>query len=238
MGMNTEELVALCPLFRGILPEELHALLHCLSAQELSPPKGGFILASPGTQPPIGVVLEGSVQMISEDSFGKRSLIMVLSKGSIFGESYSCMKARNRSIAYQANEASRILILDYGRILHACKLVCRFHHRMIENMVELIALKNLELVEKLEVISCATIREKLLTYLGREAQRAGGNQFTIPMSRTALAEYLCVDRSAMTRELAHMREEGLLHFDKRQFVLLQSFHPPFPCTKQKRRTLT
>ena len=100
--MNTEELVALCPLFRGILPEELHALLHCLSAQELSPPKGGFILASPGTQPLIGVVLEGSVQMISEDSFGKRSLIMVLSKGSIFGESYSCMKARNRSIAYQA----------------------------------------------------------------------------------------------------------------------------------------
>ncbi len=236
--MNTEELVALCPLFRGILPEELHALLHCLSAQELSPPKGGFILASPGTQPLIGVVLEGSVQMISEDSFGKRSLIMVLSKGSIFGESYSCMKARNRSIAYQANEASRILILDYGRILHACKLVCRFHHRMIENMVELIALKNLELVEKLEVISCATIREKLLTYLGREAQRAGGNQFTIPMSRTALAEYLCVDRSAMTRELAHMREEGMLHFDTRMFLMLQSFHPQFHFKKQKRRTLT
>ncbi len=219
--MNTEELVALCPLFRGILPDELHALLHCLSAKEFFPKKGGFILASPGTQPLIGVVLEGSVQMISEDSFGKRSLITILSKGSIFGESYSCMKERNRSIAYQANEASRILILDYGRILHACKLVCRFHHRMIENMVELIALKNLELVEKLEVISCATIREKLLTYLGREAQRAGTNHFTIPMSRTALAEYLCVDRSAMTRELAHMREEGLLRFDKRQFVLLQ-----------------
>ena len=132
MGMNTEELVALCPLFRGILPEELHALLHCLSAQELSPPKGGFILASPGTQPLIGVVLEGSVQMISEDSFGKRSLIMVLSKGSIFGESYSCMKARNRSIAYQANEASRILILDYGRILHACKLP---HHIAVNSPI-------------------------------------------------------------------------------------------------------
>lgn len=223
--MNTEELVALCPLFRGILPEELNSLLHCLSVKESFPKKGGFILSSPGAQPLIGVVLEGSVQMICEDSFGKRSLIMVLSKGSIFGESYSCMKARNRSIAYQANEASRILTLDYGRILHACKLVCRFHHRMIENMVELIALKNLELVEKLEVISCATIREKLLTYLGREAQRAGSKAFTIPMSRTALAEYLCVDRSAMTRELAHMREDGLLRFDKRQFVLLQSLHP-------------
>lgn len=219
--MNTEELAALCPLFRGIQTEDLDALLHCLSARELFARKGGFILSSPGAQPLIGVVLEGSVQMIIEDSFGKRSLVTVLPTGSIFGESYSCIKARNRSIAYQANEASRILILDYGRILHACKLVCRFHHRMIENMVELIALKNLELVEKLEVISCATIREKLLTYLGREAQRAGRNQFTIPMSRTALAEYLCVDRSAMTRELAHMRDEGLLRFDKRRFTLLQ-----------------
>ncbi len=218
--MNTEELVALCPLFHGIQAEDLNSLLHCLSAKELFPKKGGFILTSPGTEPLIGVVLEGSVQMICEDSFGKRSLIMVLSEGNVFGESYSCMKARNRSIAYQANEDSRVLILDYGRILHACKLVCRFHHRMIENMVELIALKNLELVEKLEVISCATIREKLLTYLGRESRRAGGNRFTIPMSRTALAEYLCVDRSAMTRELAHMRDEGLVQFNKRQFVLL------------------
>lgn len=218
--MNTEELVALCPLFRGIQAEDLESLLHCLSARELKTRRGDFILSSPGTQPLIGVVLEGSVQMIIEDSFGKRSLVTVLPTGSVFGESYSCVKARSRTIAYQANESSRVLLLDYGRILHACKLVCRFHHRMIENMVELIAQKNLELVEKLEVISCVTIREKLLTYLSREAARAGESTFTVPMSRTALAEYLCVDRSAMTRELSHMREEGLLAFEKRQFTLL------------------
>ena len=87
--------------------------------------------------------------MISEDYFGKKSLLSVLPAGSIFGESYTCVKARNRTIAYQARTASRVLLLDYGRILHACKLVCRFHHRMIENMVELIAEKNVALVEKL-----------------------------------------------------------------------------------------
>lgn len=216
--MNLEELQR-SPLFRNITPEDLKAMLGCLSAREVAARRGGFIMSSPGDQPLMGVVLEGEVEMISEDYFGKKSLLSVLPAGSIFGESYTCVKARNRTIAYQARTASRVLLLDYGRILHACKLVCRFHHRMIENMVELIAEKNVALVEKIEVTSRTTIREKLLTYLARQAEAAGSRTFTLPMSRTALAEYLCTDRSAMTRELAHMKAEGLIDYDKRQFTL-------------------
>lgn len=215
--MNLEELRR-SPLFRNIAPKDLEAMLGCLSAREIAPRRGDFIMSSPGDQPLMGVVLE-EVEMISEDYFGKKSLLSVLPAGSIFGESYTCVKARNRTIAYQARTASRVLLLDYGRILHACKLVCRFHHRMIENMVELIAEKNVALVEKLEVTSRTTIREKLLTYLARQAEAAGSRTFTVPMSRTALAEYLCADRSAMTRELAHMKAEGLIDYDKRQFTL-------------------
>ena len=218
--MDPRELVTTCPLFREIDPEELGAMLKCLSAREVTPGRGEFIMASPGTAPLMGVVLEGEVEMISEDYFGKKSLLTVLSVGSVFGESYSCVKARNRTIAYQANGKCRVLLLDYDRILHACKLVCRFHHRMIENMVELIAEKNLELIEKLEVTSRTSIREKLLTYLTRQAERAGSLTFTVPLGRTELAEYLCADRSAMTRELSRMREEGLIDFNKRTFTLL------------------
>ena len=140
--MTVEELRG-CPLFRDIAPEDLQAMLGCLSAREAAPRRGDFILRTPDAHPLLGVVLEGEVEMISEDSFGKKSLLSVLPVGSIFGESYTCAKARNRTIAYQARTHSRVLLLDYGRILHACKLVCRFHHRMIENMVELIAEKNL-----------------------------------------------------------------------------------------------
>ena len=138
--MTVEELRG-CPLFRDIAPEDLQAMLGCLSAREAAPRRGDFILRTPDAHPLLGVVLEGEVEMISEDSFGKKSLLSVLPAGSIFGESYTCAKARNRTIAYQARTHSRVLLLDYGRILHACKLVCRFHHRMIENMVELIAEK-------------------------------------------------------------------------------------------------
>ena len=218
--MTVEELRG-CPLFRDIAPEDLQAMLGCLSAREAAPRRGDFILRTPDAHPLLGVVLEGEVEMISEDSFGKKSLLSVLPVGSIFGESYTCAKARNRTIAYQARTHSRVLLLDYGRILHACKLVYRFHHRMIENMVELIAEKNLTLVEKLEVVSRTTIREKLLTYLARQAEAAGARTFTIPMGRTALAEYLCTDRSAMTRELARMRDEGLIDYTKRTFTLRQ-----------------
>ncbi len=218
--MDPKELVKSCPLFRGIDPEDLGAMLKCMSAREIEPERGEFIMTTPGSDPLMGVVLAGEVEMISEDYFGKKSLLTVLPVGSVFGESYSCVKARNRTIAYQASGKCRVLLLDYDRILHACKLVCRFHHRMIENMVELIAEKNLELIEKLEVTSRTSIREKLLTYLTRQAERTGSATFQVPMGRTELAEYLCTDRSAMTRELSRMREERLIAFDKRTFTLL------------------
>ena len=195
--MDVNALRRSCPLFRGISEEDLTAMLGCLSAREISPRRGDFIMRTPEVHPLMGVVLEGEVEM-----------------------SYTCVKARRRTIAYQARTHCRVLLLDYDRILHACKLVCRFHHRMIENMVELIAEKNLALVEKLEVVSRSTIREKLLTYLSRQAEAAGSRTFTIPMGRVALAEYLCADRSAMTRELAHMKAEGLIDYDKRNFTLL------------------
>ena len=216
--MTTEELRD-CRLFREIEPKVLVAMLICLSAREIKPQRGDFIMSTPEEHPLMGVVLEGEVEMISEDYFGKKSLLSVLPVGSIFGESYTCVKAKNRTIAYQARTRCRILLLDYERILHACKLVCRFHHRMIENMVELIAEKNLALVDKLEVTSRTTIREKLLTYLTRQAESTGSRTFTIPMGRTALAEYLCTDRSAMTRELARMKAEGLIDYEKRTFTL-------------------
>ena len=218
--MDPKELVKSCPLFRGIDPADLGAMLKCMSAREIEPERGEFIMTTPGSAPLMGVVLAGEVEMISEDYFGKKSLLTVLPVGSVFGESYSCVKARNRTIAYQASGKCRVLLLDYDRILHACKLVCRLHHRMIENMVELIAEKNLELIEKLEVTSRTSIREKLLTYLTRQAERTGSATFQVPMGRTELAEYLCTDRSAMTRELSRMREEGLIDFDKRTFTLL------------------
>lgn len=215
--MKIQALVETCPLFRGIAPADLPVMLQCLKPWEKSLVKGEQVLTD--TPRLIGVVLAGSVQMFSEDVTGRQSLLAILPLGSIFGESDSCAGSFTHTISYRGNEEGRILLLDYSRVFRSCKLACKFHHRMIENMVEQIAVKNLMLVEKIEILSCGSIRGKLLAYLERQAYRSGGNDFFIPLGRAELADYLCVDRSAMTRELSHMRAEGLLDYEKRHFVL-------------------
>ena len=185
--MDVNALRQSCPLFRGISEEDLTAMLGCLSAREISPRRGDFIMRTPEVHPLMGVVLEGEVEMISEDLFGKKSLLSVLPGGSLFGESYTCVKARRRIIAYQARTHCRVLLLDYDRILHACKLVCRFHHRMIENMVELIAEKNLALVEK------------LLAQYGADS-RVGLVASTVMGSSETIFYTVCVYMSAIDRK--------------------------------------
>ena len=95
-----------------------------------------------------------------------------------------------------------------------------FHHRLIGNMVRIIANKNRDLMRKVEVVSKRTIREKVLTYLSIQAQIQGVRYFEIPLGRVELAEYLCVDRSALTRELAKMKEDGLIDYDRNSFRML------------------
>ncbi|MBR2008655.1 MAG: winged helix-turn-helix domain-containing protein, partial [Peptococcaceae bacterium] len=96
-----------------------------------------------------------------------------------------------------------------------------FHHRLIENLVQLIADKNLALMKKVEVVTKKTLREKILAYLSQQAQLQSSEYFEIPLGRLELAEYLCADRSALTRELNAMRLDGIIDYDKNVFRLLR-----------------
>ena len=102
----------------------------------------------------------------------------------------------------------------------SCTMACCFHHRLIENMVHIIANKNRDLMRKVEVVSKRTIREKLLTCLLVQVQDQNFRYVEIPLGRVELAEYLCVDRSALTRELAKMKAEGLIDYDRNCFRIL------------------
>ena len=112
------------------------------------------------------------------------------------------------------------LFMPFDRVMHSCTMACQFHHRLIENMVKIIADKNRDLMQKVDVVSKRTIREKLLAYLSIQAQVQNSRYLEIPLGRVELAEYLCVDRSALTRELAKMKEDGLIDYDKNCFRIL------------------
>ena len=105
-------------------------------------------------------------------------------------------------------------------MIHTCDMRCGFHHRLIENMVKMIALKNFELLKKLDVISKMQIRKKILTFLSQQSAEKGSETFDIPMGRVKMAEYLCVDRSALTCELSKMAEDRIIEFEGNRFTLL------------------
>ena len=113
----------------------------------------------------------------------------------------------------------RWLGFDVKRVISTCSSACRFHTMVVQNLFFAISEKNRGLVQKLDYMSRRTTREKLLSYLSEEAKKQNSASITLPFNRQQLADYLSVDRSAMSNELCKMRDEGLLEFEKNRFRL-------------------
>ena len=205
------------PLFDGISKQERGAMLGCIGYHIGSFKKGGIVALEGENLRHIGIVLSGSVDMVKEDLWGHKTMLLRIRKDEIFGETFACGEDNLSVVTFQVSEDAKILFLPFDRVMHSCTMACRFHHQLIENMVHIIANKNRDLMRKVEVVSRRSIREKLLTYLSIQAQAQGSRYFEIPLGRLELAEYLCVDRSALTRELAKMKDEGQLDYDRNWF---------------------
>lgn len=207
------------PLFKGIAEKELKELLKCLNAKETAYEKNEFIFRAGDKASSIGVIISGGVYVLKEDFWGNRTILAKLEEGDLFGEAFACREEEKLPVSVMAVEKSRILFVDYRRIINNCPNTCVFHASLIENMIRILAGKNVMLTQKMEHLSKRTTREKILSYLSAQAVRCGSNVFTIPFNRQELADFLCVERSAMSAELGKMRKEGLLSCEKNRFVL-------------------
>ena len=209
------------PLFEGIKETEINSVLTCLGSYLRSYKKGELIFLAGESIKSVGVILSGAVNMIKEDIWGIQTLIVSMKTGEIFGETFACGNLSDSKVTFAVGADCLILFLPYSKVLHSCSMSCTFHHRLIENMVGLISSKNVQLIEKIEVTTKKTLREKILTYLSIQSQQQGCSYFDVPLGRLEMAAYLCADRSALTRELSQMRSEGLLDFEKNTFHLLK-----------------
>lgn len=208
------------PLFRGISAEQFEQMMTCLDARRRSFSKNEYIYQGEDSFQRICLVLSGSVCTLKEDQLGNRSILTREGPGELVGESFAGGHVSALPISLMANEPCELLLLDYRRMVASCPRACPCHARMIENMVDILALKNLQLTRKMEHITKRTTKEKLLSYLSEQAQVQQSSQFTIPFNREQLAAYLCVERTAMCTELSKLRKEGVIRFHKNQFVLL------------------
>lgn len=209
------------PLFDMISPADCTLLFDCLGCRIRHYKKDARIRLEEELAGNVGTVIEGSLHMYKEDIWGNRTLLSYMKEGDVFGESFSFsdgLPDRN-SVSFVTAAPSLILFLPASRILRPCKNSCPFHHQLSENMFSMISAKTLRLMERIEVSSQNSIREKILAYLSMEAQRQGSSSFRLPLRRTEMAEYLCVNRSAMSRELSALKKEGLIDFDKDFFTL-------------------
>ena len=202
-------------LFDGINFEDYGKLLECLSAKTSHYKKGEIILLAGNRIDFVGLVLAGQIKIIKEAQDGNINILTELAAAELFGEVFACAGVPHSPVTVQAVEDCEILFIDYKRIITSCSSACPFHTKLIENMLKLIAQKNLLLNQKNEILAKRTIRGKLLSFF--DHQRGVKKKFTIPYNREELANYLCVDRSAMSRELGKMRDEGLISFVRNKF---------------------
>ena len=208
------------PLFMGIDPSDMEGMLGCIGYHVKAYQKGEIIAFEEENIDHVGVVLSGSVDMLKEDVWGNRTMLVRSYPQDIFGETFACGEDSLSTVTFAAAENCRVLFLSFCRVMHTCTHACQFHQRLIENMVRLIARKNRELMRKVEVVVKKTLREKILAYLSIQSQAQGSRKFEIPLGRVEWAEYLNADRSALTRELAKMKEEGIIGYQKNTFEIL------------------
>ncbi len=214
------EILKKCPLFFGITDEELLPLLGCLGArvEHFDKKYTVFFEGSPGGY--IGIVLSGSVQVITLDYYGNRSIIAESGVPDMVGEAFACAELDTMPVTVVATEPSDVMLINSDRVLHCCSNACRFHQQMIFNLMKNLATKNIMLHKRLEVTSKRTTREKLLTFLDFESKKAGSNSFRIPFDRQELADYLEVERSGLSTEIGKLKKEGIIDNRKDYFVLL------------------
>ena len=207
-------------LFAGIAGDDLLGVLGCVGYHIRSFQKGEVIAFDREPMRYVGVVLRGAVDMVKEDVWGNRSLLLRCRVDDVFGETFACGTDDISSVSFLAAEESRVLFLSFGRVMRTCSHACEHHQKLVENMVRVIADKNRDLLRKVEVISKKSLREKILAYLSMEAEQQGGRYVELPLGRQELAAYLCADRSALTRELSAMKADGLIDFDRNMFRIL------------------
>ena len=206
-------------LFHGITPEEVTSMLNCLKAEEKHYKKDEIIYRTGDTVHKIGIVITGSVSIEYDDFWGNKSVLDKIGQGQVFGETYACAPGEVLMINVVASENTIVLFLDVAKTLQPCSSACGYHGKLIRNLLTISSQKNLTLSRRIFHTSSKSIRGRLLSYLSFQATRQGKNEFDITFNRQQLADYLSVDRSALSNELSKMQREGLITVNRNHFCI-------------------
>lgn len=211
-------------LFKNISAEEYRHLLVCLGGRTKQFQAGETICDYDKGFHEIGIIGKGSASVVRYEFNGARTILERLGPQDIFGHLLSYEGSEHAGICVVCDAPCDVLFIQYGTISSPCAKSCPRHHQLTQNLLDLISERALSLSRRVEVLSQRSIREKLMCYFMQLATQAKGPSFQIPFTMVDLADYLSIDRSAMTRELKRMKEDKLICMDKKRVRLLEK--PP------------
>ena len=201
------------PVFQGLTEQELHDLEEIGAIR-----RQNFHKHVTDIVHEIGIVLEGSVLIENNDLWGNKSILSRVEKGQVFAESYAFHDVPLMVDAI-ADEDSLILFLDVQRLMEEQNAQATWYCKMLKNLLLISTKKNRNLSNRIFCTTAKTVRGRLAAFFSEQAAKAGSNTFDIPFNRQQMADYLNLDRSALSKELGKMREEGLLTFHKNHFSI-------------------
>ena len=208
------------PFFKGLTDNEILSVLHCVEAVKVSKEKDSYIFRASDSTQVMGLVLSGCVLIIQEDLWGHRNILSKCHAGDFFGEPYAASPGAVLNISVVADEDCEIVFLNIQKLLVTCPTACGHHQKLIRNLVSVLANKILILNDKITHVGKRTTREKLLSYLSAESIRHSSLSFDIPFDRQQLADYLCIDRAAMSTEISKLQKEGFIKTHRNHFEVL------------------
>ena len=207
------------PFFKGLTDNEILSIMNCVNATTISKKRDSYIFRAGDITEVMGLVVSGCVLIIQEDIWGHRNILSKCHAGDFFGEPYAASQRAVLNISVVADEDCEIILLNVKRLLITCPTACEHHQKLIRNLVSVLANKILILNDKITHVGKRTTRDKLLSYLSAESIRHSSLSFDIPFDRQQLADYLCIDRAAMSTEISKLQKEGFIKTNRNHFEL-------------------
>ncbi len=219
--MQERESLMATGLFEGIGEAEIDSLLSCLLPTRQSYARGALIKLEGEPADFIGVVLDGTIRVVKSDYSGGRSVMGAFGPGHLFAEAFACAGIPRLPVSIEAAGDCRVWMVNFQRVMNPCGKACPAHNRLPQNLLRIVARKNVLLNTKCSILSERTTADKLMAFLNEQARQANSNEFVIRYDRQALADYLGVERSAMAAEIGKLRKQGILETRRSYFKLLE-----------------
>ena len=205
-------------LFHGLTEQEIEHFINCSKAKKVSLKKGEELYSQEEKINKVAIVIQGELLVYRIDYWGRRDILSVVEKNNIFGAGYAFSPNNKIPVSVSAGSDCQVILIDSNNLVTPCPKACSIHQIIILNLIKILAKRNVILLDKIRNISHRTTKEKILSLISSYAINGVA---IIPYDRQAMADYLCVDRASLSRELSKLQQEKIIKFKKNNFILLQ-----------------